>query len=1270
MTDRRVSRAHAEALVALSPDRRVSREHVEALVVIAPDRRVSREHVEVLYHTRQTVDLAGTITGVTADFALAFPSNVSLAGTIAGVTGDFQFSLAVESFVQLAGEVSVTGDFTVAETALSDWAETLLDIAATDLMFWARHADGEGSGVLYDSSGNGRHGVIAPGPNGPHEATALVGDGKAVNWGGDILHPEDGGTADVPDGGWFDPSGGLTIGTWVNMTPFGAGHQQRILDKVGTFSARIAAGTPNNSVSVSFAGGVGGLATFLPGRHLLVMTIDSTAVLTGPGGGDALGYLDAVQFYSEGPTTALAVDAAKPLTFGYQTGSPEPVIGVQDETFIIGRAITAAEVRELFAAVPSDVALSGTIPAVTGAFTTALSPMLTLAGTITRPTGAFTVQQRLDVTLAGTIAGVTSTFSMAKTDTLTLDGTIATVTGAFTMRAGEVSLAGSQQRVMGSFGILTETTLSLAGAVPGVTADFTLTGSFQLSLAGEIPGVTSVFLISSSPQTETGNRASGRNRSGLGYVFYEPPVVAAPDFDIAQHSFVTVRAYTTVDITTGRAVVTSPVRAQARRTRDRVVVGGKDVTFFRGVATPAASYTLVAPLLYGPATLELPQVAAAFEAPGVGALFWCRKGAKVLVQRVDPDTNEVVATDYKGVVVAHDISGRTLQLQIGGEASGRAALIDKQPPLFFKRNDLGFWWWGAVQDLGLPFEPRLGIDTGIVLRNAGGMSHLDYMQDLSAKGTRRNGAQLTCMPDRHEDGGAYRVVTKDLETVRGTVYLDDTVTVPDLRDDLAEQPNRVFATGVTPEGMRVKFGAYPVLRDDTPPPYPMSDMAHFGTGTTDGDTDTGDGVSVMIWRLVKTGYLPLADKPGGFDDEVADAIKDLKADALDGPTFIDGDMTPQAWAALFDASATGYSLAGTQILPAAQASRTRKWNRTANGSVIARNTDYDPTLLPVDATIDAGVGMTRRQIRGFARGELTPVGDAHFVGTITLNSGAVIDGVHNPGDPLTEADVLDARDLRPGENLWAPLFAGGTLFHIAGVDRRVNDQGVTTVVLDVDTQARDTMKVWEVIRRNRDSRRNPARAWLNQHRSSALTKDSVVEFDEIGGVLDDRVDLAGGAWTVFPIVAGQEGMIRNLRLETMPQTEFVTAVFGRQVNAAALASLIGNPLTKHGKHRWVREDIRAQLDEDHVLLYTAGEKQAPCGYFPGVKFPDGTTVDESGDDDTDEPDAVLLTGRWEDDAGFSYHTFSAPVLWVAVFAAEASHLLPGRVMWPQLEAGS
>jgi hypothetical protein len=59
---------------------------------------------------------------------------------------------------------------------------------------------------------------------------------------------------------------------------------------------------------------------------------------------------------------------------------------------------------------------------------------------------------------------------------------------------------------------------------------------------------------------------------------------------------------------------------------------------------------------------------------------------------------------------------------------------------------------------------------------------------------------------------------KDRTTIHATAYFDDARLVPDLRSDIAEEPNRIFVTGQTPGGRRIKNGHYPGLVQGKPPP--------------------------------------------------------------------------------------------------------------------------------------------------------------------------------------------------------------------------------------------------------------------------------------------------------------------------------------------------------------------------------------------------------------------------------------------------------------------
>lgn len=750
-----------------------------------------------------------------------------------------------------------------------------------------------------------------------------------------------------------------------------------------------------------------------------------------------------------------------------------------------------------------------------------------------------------------------------------------------------------------------------------------------------------------SSGTDSANRVSGRDRQGYATASWQPAVVPPPadlpqavQYDVAQAFSVPAPGGTTAPYQPVYTVAT----ASAKRQRHRVIVGGRDITYFRGVMVPEAGYQLVEPLLYGTATLELPQVRPAFERLGVGPLAWCRKGATVLIQRVNVDTGAVVATDFKGIVIAPDVSGDSLRLEVGGEVTGRASMVNKQLPLYIKQMDIGWLAYHAIADLRIPFSPRLGPTTGIKSDYFGGMGWLDYIQEVCARAQDRQG-QWTIMPGAD---GRYGMTRKDQTTIHATAYLDDSRVVGDLRSDMAEEPNRVFVTAVAPSGRRIRGAVYPGMIQGKAPRYPMNDGSTMTPGTTDADTDTGDGITVMILRLAAMKYLAERDLPGGWDDDVSDAIRALRKDA---GRFDNENMNPAVWGDLFDLSATGYSIRGSHIEPLAQDDAVRPYNLTASGAVKRRNPKYDASIPWVDVNVDMGPGVDSTHVRRWAARELHSGDTPNWVGTIKVsNMGALVRGNHAPGSPIGASDVMPVRELRPGMNLRLPLFDGGTTVHVSAVT--INADG--TADLLVDTRARDAMKVWEIVKRNKATRRNPARRWVDDHRASTMQKDAIGEWDAVGGTVP-KIELPGAQWTVFPVVAGQEGTVRRLRLNLDDaNAEYAVAIFGRRIGAKRLNHLVGNPLSTSAKARWSQESVRDRLDDRYLLLYAAGDDTQPCGYYPKTKGDTG----------------AVLNGRWQDDAGFSYRTFDQPVLWVAIYPDRDSHLRAGRIMWNQLEAGA
>lgn len=776
-------------------------------------------------------------------------------------------------------------------------------------------------------------------------------------------------------------------------------------------------------------------------------------------------------------------------------------------------------------------------------------------------------------------------------------------------------------------GLVSETTTLFAGSViDGEQFD----GGFVTETTTVLGGTVELGYA-----TTYRDVTNGRIRYGVGYASWAPAVVPTPPHLSGvgggagyARAVDKALAFSAVTVVGTQPTFTVSELAEPRH-RDRVIVGGRDVTYFRGAEVRVGNYQLMEPFGYGTAVLEFPQVYPEYEAIGVGDLAWLAPGSPVLIQRVDAAGN-VVATDYKGVLTSPNANTGTFTYEVGGEVTGPASLRHRPMPLFRVVEDIGRQLARALGFVGVR-TPRLGPDTGIELARVGDMSLLEYMQQLVGRAWTRSGNQWTVMPD---DQGVYRIARKDRATIAGTVYLSASSAEADLRRDIAEEPNRIFGTGVTPAGKRIRNGRYPGLDIDN------ADKPAFPGSMSEGDT--GDGVLALIRQLQVQGYLNAETAPGGFDEDVTEAVRQIQEDA--GLT-VTGTVNSATWDAIYDNASQGVSLKLARVEPLAQKGYTKQYRYSASGAIIGRNPNYDPTRLKIDRMVDYGTGFKKSQMVEWSRAELVEAAEPNWVGTLTIHSGAVVAGEHTPGDPI--GGVLVARDIKPGMNLSLPQFQGGIVVHVTAA--QVTGDVVT---LQVDTRARDAWNVAQVIERNRESRRDPARAFFRQLASSQAQKDAIEEWSEVGGLIADH-DLVAG-WNVIEVVGGQAGTVRSIRFNTNPNAESSVAVFGKKVWPKALQQAIGNPLTAEGAARWQDEQVRNRLERDHGLLYSAGDDTDPGGYSPGYK---------SGE-------SSIFTGRFEDDASFAYYTDTRPILYVAVYVDRDTTIPGGRILWPQLEAGA
>lgn len=681
--------------------------------------------------------------------------------------------------------------------------------------------------------------------------------------------------------------------------------------------------------------------------------------------------------------------------------------------------------------------------------------------------------------------------------------------------------------------------------------------------------------------------------------------------------------------------------------RNRIVVGGVDVTYFRDKPTPFPRYTLTEPFAYGATSLTFPQTHAGYERAGVGELAWAYEGARVVLSRVFDGGGETI--DYVGRVISVQSDGRTLSMDVGGQFSGPAGLLEEQSQMYRQSLDVGRYASLAAGRCGLSFSPWFGPVTGIELTHTGGQSLLSWAQFLGAMSQDVNGQQRALMPTTWgADTWAFNV--KDYTTRHFTALNDDARVVVEVTQDSSEAPNVIYGTGITPDGERITNAKWPGVFAGPAPDYPMAGNIDFGEGTTDADTVNGDGITVLYVKLREMGYLPFQiENTGVYTSDITAAVRKLQKDVR---LTVTGTMTLASWKRLFNVDATGYNINGAHVAPLASDTRVEQFLYTSNGSVAGRNPDYDPNVLRVERTIDFGSGITKSAMIAYAQGMLARAQSMkNWVGTIRLNGAGVFTGSHDSEAGLTAADVMPYRDIRPGMNVWVPYFDGGTLFHVSGVD--VDDTGAT---LTVDTQARDLVEVRQIMERDRDSRRDPRRDWFASNRTRKQSS-AMIACDEGFGWIDRKVNLTGGQWNVVPVIAGQHGQVNRVDIRLTNNAEFAVAATSSVVTTKRLASWFGNPLVV-ANESWLEKDALQSKMDDRVILYAMGDGKQPCGYGVRRKY-----------DDAGNRTSASSTGRLLDDSPWSYicaaHT--AVIVYVAIYPDRDCALKKGRILYPQLD---
>lgn len=698
------------------------------------------------------------------------------------------------------------------------------------------------------------------------------------------------------------------------------------------------------------------------------------------------------------------------------------------------------------------------------------------------------------------------------------------------------------------------------------------------------------------------------------------PVVPAPNGEVWLKRVSVVYPTPTYDENMTPVDWTPTSRTEFDWGRPRLLVGGVDVTFFRGVPSVIESWSSVEPYDDEMAFISFPQIGP-FEdyLHPVTGIPWLREFADVRIERVD-STGATVNLLFEGLVPAfrHWSSSRQsgLQLQCVGTLF-QADWYVVPPPFRDEVRDIGEWvadfWQEKYDYAAFRGGPPIRGLTGIQSRwNGGWDSGLAVFDELLGKamtdidqwtiGTNRDNPLTRTRPEMR---------LKNRVDIHHTFHVGQPGIEVDLVQDFASGVNVIYGEGEV-DGCYWRNTQYPNLRPDDAPVFP---------GTLMSPGHTGSDWHTFVQEGIKNGW----GYEGGFGDDStynADEENTVRHFQITAGLQVDGIVGPQTWAAMFEVGSNGGDLAAAFFAPLIQNSVVEPFARTGSGAILGPNPEYDRNHVRVERHVNYGSRVSKGEGFRAAQQEIWRNEVPGYVGTITCS---------------IDSDLVSRYEMRAGQNVLLRGFRGyDKKLHVV---RAEVDPNAGTATLTVDEKFRDQMTVVGIMQRDRETH-DPVRRARPVRRSSKAVEDRAVTWDcESGaGIIPYHATYAG-LWNVLRIPAAERGQVVSTEFQTDLPAEFAVAIFDRPTSHVELRRLIPNPLDSAA---W------AAIPEDSGLLINWGGEDAPAGYSPGHKQDDS-----------------VLTGKLIDDMVWSYESLYAPWLWVAVWVQSPSinhisgHLKPG-----------
>lgn len=920
-------------------------------------------------------------------------------------------------------------------------------------------------------------------------------------------------------------------------------------------------------------------------------------------------------------------------------------VGSADAVAVYGTALSSTRIGVHYDAGVTAAGVTGTIPA------TLPSMTASIAGTYTPATVTGTVAATLPsltASLAGTYTPATVTGDIAATLpslTASLEGThtsndqvgtisatlpalTASIEGDYTPEPVTGSVAATLPSLTASITELTGVIGEVHATLPALTAAITDdTGDRTGTIAATLPALSAVIVgsvpvTSGEPWTaDLSQRTLLAITTAVTSPTFVPPLAAIPA-SIVEHPIT--RASVVVpdpatldpadvrtDPRTGRIVIRDAVYDAFPVTTaivgvPHIIIGGRDVTYFRDSRTIVRNDQAAEPFGDQALVVEFPQIDS-MDDPEDPELSWLDtdKPVHYVMQLWDADgpTGEV-ETLFSGFLVSDDTGNDETTLQTVWTARGdlyAAAMFAHLPRLLLNPVDIGTQVPKVFNGVtNRPYGTIPNKTTGIPTTQRGEPNSkvMSYAQALLGDAWTTGGNQWTVAKKagtrnsyevRQKKTGVDWIVTNGQRGVSIALSADRT-----------QHPNVIIGRGQRTDGgvwMNKKFPESGKTAPDYPYTFPGTVMS---IGSTDAGTTDGDGVSKWQRRANTLGFSVTVD--GVFSSADATVCRALQARYA---ILVDGIVGPQTWAETFDVGALGADPDSWVRLPLAWVPGTQERRYSATGVDLGEDPAWNKTMRVVKEEIDFGTDVSladgiRSAQQIIDRGNPLPL-----TGTITLTT-----------DPRQDSRFR----IQAGDRIQVIGYKGRNVtLHIA--DRGRDWTGKGPITLQVAEKPTDALTLAQIRQRNNANRADPARRPGKIH-----TKPTIDPWDceSNAGQIERRAQY-GGLWSVTRMPMSEVGRIARLNLTCSSATEFAFFLFAKQITSAQMIRYVGtNPSAIADPGSTNRE----LLEDRFGWIEGFGGSNGMLGHFPNG--PDGAVTGRAQESGIDyySPDQYLYLAIW------------------------------------------